>query len=297
MISDWGNQIQTRKGFSSHAAGRPRGSTIVELLAVMCVVVVLFSLLVPAISRCREAARRTHCRNNVCQLIVALQHYEMAHRVLPPGCVNESSPVYNRLPGYHTGWLAQIAPLFDCSGIALHLNSTKSIYDSGNDRLRRFVPAVLKCPSVVPTEGVSSYAGCAGSSNVPLADDNDGLLYLNSSISHQQIEDGTSNTVLIGERVPGDTPNGKELGWLSGTSASIRHTGIPANRNNSWSGGNSGSVPSADLQIGGFNSPHNNNTITVGLADGAVRDISEAVSLNVWANLGHRSDGTYAWQF
>jgi prepilin-type N-terminal cleavage/methylation domain-containing protein len=63
----------------------PRGFTLVELLVVIAVVGVLIALLLPAIQAAREAARREGCGNNLRQVGVALQTYESARKTFPPG--------------------------------------------------------------------------------------------------------------------------------------------------------------------------------------------------------------------
>ena len=67
---------------------RPSGFTLIELLVVMAIIAVLICLLLPAVQQCRESARRTQCKNNLMQIGIALQNYEAAHRVFPPGTQN-----------------------------------------------------------------------------------------------------------------------------------------------------------------------------------------------------------------
>jgi prepilin-type N-terminal cleavage/methylation domain-containing protein len=87
-----------------------QGFTIVELLIVVAVISILIALLLPAVQTARERARSVQCRNNLLQIGVALQHYNMTHRVLPPGCVNATAPVTSVDPGYGLSWTVQILP-------------------------------------------------------------------------------------------------------------------------------------------------------------------------------------------
>jgi len=61
-----------------------RSFTLVELLVVMGILAMLAALLMPALQRAREAARRTGCLNNATQIAAALQMYMNEHGMNMP---------------------------------------------------------------------------------------------------------------------------------------------------------------------------------------------------------------------
>ena len=157
--------------------------TLIELLVVIAIIAILIALLLPAVQQAREAARRTQCKNNLMQLSLALQNYEMAHEVLPPGVVNADGPIHNEPKGYHVSWIVQILPYLDLGNIYNHFDFSAGVYDPKNRPVRERSPDVLRCPSDpfaghVPLlsaneeegieGGLSNYAGCHHHVEAPL---------------------------------------------------------------------------------------------------------------------------------
>jgi len=60
-----------------------RSFTLIELLVVIAIIAILASMLMPAVNRAREQARRSNCRNNLRQIGLAVQMWESDHGNYP----------------------------------------------------------------------------------------------------------------------------------------------------------------------------------------------------------------------
>ncbi len=296
-----------------------RAFTLVELLVVIAIIAVLIAMMLPAVQASRETARRAECSNNLAHLVLAAQHYQQAHEVYPPGVIDEKGPIHSIAQGKHQGWAIQLLPYIDELPVYKHVDSSASVYADADATARKLKISMLECPSDVGVDlpyGISSYAGCHHDVEAPIDADNHGVFFLNSRLRNEDISDGISHTLFVGEKLAEKS----DLGWMSGTRATLRNTGTPLNTGlqsimtaNSGQprGDNAGSedtgaapaseksnaagstaAPSSDptLHVGGFGSCHPTG-VNFAFGDGSVRFVPELISQDVLEKLGNRADG------
>ncbi len=215
-----------------------RGFTLVELLVVIAIVGIMMALLLPAIQASREAARRTHCVNNMKQLALGMYQFHdtygrfpAAHQIgvnwysnyqreEPPGGV---LPDGDPKDGPFWSWAMRIAPFIELSSFfdSIDLSAWPWWYPmpDGSDAAAYKSPTFI-CPTGVRelnewTNGkhvssLTSYLAVSGRNQFQEAGGQDGMIYVNSGVRMAEITDGTSNTLLIGERPPS---NNLLYGW------------------------------------------------------------------------------------
>ena len=211
-------------------ATRSRGFTLIELLVVIAIIAILIALLLPAVQQAREAARRTQCKNNLKQLALACHNYESSYGVLPIGHQFvghfDNGNTTNAHGGTGYSWGAYILPYIDGANIANIFNYDYPLSgfqqpatEVNNSSIAVTPMAAYRCPSDIgpPTinrrgfeQALSNYAGAAGSFHNSLGSAvtggaqaqrrRNGALMRDGSAKFRDFEDGTSNSILIGEQ-------------------------------------------------------------------------------------------------
>jgi prepilin-type N-terminal cleavage/methylation domain-containing protein len=306
---------RVRSAWPQPSGGAARAFTMVELLVVMGIIAVLIALLLPAVQSAREAARRNQCLNNLMQLGIALGNYASAHRSLPPGCVNDTGPIYNVPQGYHFGWATQILPFMELENLHRQFDFRQGVHSARNDSVQGAHVRSFLCPSGTSSGGFS-YGGCHHDVEAPIDVDNHGVLYLNSRVRYDDITDGPAHTILLGEVLGSDSG----LGWASGTRATLRNTGSrindfgfqappgkvstvlakprksgarPTVASTVESFEQPGVAPDQVLPldfVGGFGSRHLQGAPFL-FCDGSTRSLRESIDPRVYRLLGNRADG------
>lgn len=259
------------------------GLTLIEMLVVMIVIVILCSLLLPAVQQARDVARRYSCRHNLMQIGLALRSYESTFDSLPPGSVDSVRPIKNVSRGYHVGWMVRILPHLDQTSRFKQFDFSVSVYDPKNSNAVAVRMPSLHCPSAY-----STYAGCHHDVESPIDIDNTGVLFLNTCISQDDVLDGISHTIFVGEKNDGEL-----FGWASGTRDTLRNTGTPIISGQGKPAGAVAAVVAAEQQstlyVGGFGSTHGAGANFL-FGDGSVQFINQSIAMPAYQQLGHRAD-------
>lgn len=207
---------------------RRRGFTLVELLVVIAIIGILIALLLPAVQAAREAARRTQCNNNLKQIGLASQSFHDTNKFLPS----------SRIWDHWATWAVQILPFMEQQALYEQWDMTQQYYTQAAGVVETQIPAYY-CPSRrMPPQtsksgdkpdnskpngnhlpgALSDYAACSGDFNYAGWFDGvnaNGAIYTGQYTTNPSgtviktwrgrvplalILDGTSNTLLVGEK-------------------------------------------------------------------------------------------------
>lgn len=285
-----------------------KGFTALELLVTIAIISLLIAILLPAVQTAREAARRTHCKNNMKQIALGSHNHEATYKLFPP---YSGTPIIDLMP-----YIDQQA-IYD----EFHANGR----ETGRLKLTNdhFVPSLL-CPSHPSFDGRNT---CLYQLNIGIGpgDPDSGLLISPlRGVRASEITDGLSNTVMWSESTASlsssdenDPGNMLVLADSDITDPGLyrqfwfdcdgRKNVIGLNPDkckrfdtfgvglHSYHHANTPNTPSCftrvlDWSFASASSYHPNGVMS-GLCDGSVRFVSNEVDRVVWAAVGTRSYG------
>lgn len=182
-----------------------RAATLVEILFVIAIFAVLMTILLPAVQSVRGSAARLSCQNKLRQVATALHSFHDNQSAFPPA--NRSSRTGER--DRRKSWLVRILPELGEQQLADLVQSdfTRTPITITHSAHRHLL-SVLACPAD-PDSGIlhsfnnqkyafTNYLGNLGTDSRT----RDGVIYRNSTVRIPDIRDGSSQTLLVGERPP-----------------------------------------------------------------------------------------------
>jgi prepilin-type N-terminal cleavage/methylation domain-containing protein/prepilin-type processing-associated H-X9-DG protein len=287
--------------------------TLPELLVVLAILAVLLGLLLTAIQKVRLTAARLQCASQLRQIGLACHAYHDAVGTFPPGySARHCADPLGTHPGW--GWASFLLPYLEQDSLFRQINFRHAIEHPQNEA-RSTVVKLFLCPSEpqtpVPftiadaagraiTEAAStSYAACYGSGELDeIPGPKEGVFYRNSRLRLTDILDGTSTTILIGDRAwshamapwagavnRGIVRGGPLNGWRHSPEAAYPAPNfccVQANAINS--------VTDPDGSLDEFFSWHPGG-VNVLFGDGGVRFVHQQINSAVLMALGTRAGG------
>jgi len=289
------------------------GFTLFQLLILLAVLAILLGLLLPAVQKVREAAARAQSTNNLKQLALAVHNYHDTNNKMPAG-----------LDANKFGAAAYLLPFIEQQNVFQLIDFKKTVDDKANAQARAVVMKVFLNPndnilSVSMDFGATNYLFSAGSK--PDLAKNDGIFFKESAIRFTDVTDGTSNTVMAGETLKGNSMVKatdvrrqhvqlkkealKKITDETGVEDFKNDKNIAADRCASWMDGRflQGTFTSTRMinderpdvtcgGEGGLSGPRTLGRITnISMCDGSVRAISNSIKFEVWKALATRNGG------
>ena len=238
--------------------------TLIELLVVIAIIAVLIGLLLPAVQKVREAASRAKCSNNLKQLAIGCHAYHDVNNKFPPGHINSGGG------NNDWGWGTFLLPYIEQANRLDQMNPDLTIGGTGQypaastgaiytDPISTYI-----CPSD-ESQNTNPHYGGHSKSNYPPSN-----VLFPSGVENRiaDIRDGTSNTIMVGERALGNNRAALWIGRSGSDAAAYGRAGWPINT--SIAGGDTNCIRHAwtSMHTGGAN---------FAMSDGRVQFIRDSI--------------------
>ncbi|WP_417392279.1 DUF1559 domain-containing protein [Gimesia sp.] len=171
-----------------------------ELGVVAGIFLLLLGLLLPAVHRAREEARRSSSKNNLKQIGLALHDYHATHLCFPPGGTirEDGLPMHS--------WMIMIMPFLDASPYYNMVDSSLPWNSPENFPVCELSKPVYQIPETdmgltSDGQGVTFYLG------------NPNLMHRNSSIALRDLKGGVAHNWFAGEIAGNFQPWGYPFNW------------------------------------------------------------------------------------
>ena len=217
----------------SRPSPRRRAVSLIEVLVGVAIIAVLIGLLIPAVQKVRAAAARLQCANHLKQLGLALHLYHDGNAKFPqayneywnftePG--DAPKPPDGRA---RSSWATLTLPYLDQealarTGAALSQRQLVEVFACPADGRSRTVSEGGNYKNLGNRFGMTWYLAVEGREytrgesntylSLEIAGARDGVIYRSSDTKLTDITDGTSSTVMLGERPPSPGPD-LDWGW------------------------------------------------------------------------------------
>jgi len=282
------------------ASRRTRSAfTLIELLVVIAIIAILIGLLLPAVQKVREAASRMKCSNNLKQIGIAMHAYQDTAGKLPAGWVTTVKPGgFNApIPGY--SWSSLILPQLEQTAVFAIVKPDMSALTGppvagsglvgGAGLTHQTALSVYRCPSDNATGPTNNVMNDYGRSNYVVNRSVVGPMnsWNPSALAIQLIQDGSSNTLLVGERDSTKLP-GAVWGVRAGATTASFEGRVGPRLNPSFAQGPTPNPipastvtynPTDDGRRLGYSSNHTGG-VNMLFADGSIRFLRDAVESN-----------------
>jgi prepilin-type processing-associated H-X9-DG protein len=172
----------------------------ISVVVVLCLIILVIGLTMPAVEQSREAARQSTSKNNLKQIGLALLNYHDTHKCLPPGGVIREDDL-----ALH-GWFTMILPFCDQSS-----DYARLIFSEPWDQAKNRIVFEQPHPLFLIPGNFSRFTRQGYALTHYLG--NPHLLYRNSNVTFEQMENGTAHTWLAGEVAGNFQPWGYPFNW------------------------------------------------------------------------------------